>query len=239
MKMRVLGGMLCIFLFVSIVPTSSFAQCHNDYFPEDVNGDWEATSSDAWIVINYLNGSAPGKKDCLDVNNDGHIAPMDVMLVINYLNNPPSNILRLEYPSGEAGAFTSNNAYFSSSASARRLDIVVQSEAGGGFDSLIFNLELSQSFRKYGITWVRLEEGRTYLFGDIASNYTKEFIFRPTFWDGEGHTISCNRPTGMVTVNDVSYDGGNVDKLDISYLLRCYSNDLLLSGSLLYDKNSN
>lgn len=68
---------------------------HNDYLPEDVDGDGSITPLDPLVIINYLNshgsgsiesegeGESPGD---LDVNGDGVVSPLDILIVINTLN---------------------------------------------------------------------------------------------------------------------------------------------------------
>lgn len=68
---------------------------HNDYLPEDVDGDGAITPLDPLVIINYLNshgsgniqpageGESPGD---LDVNGDGIVSPLDILIVINTLN---------------------------------------------------------------------------------------------------------------------------------------------------------
>jgi hypothetical protein len=68
---------------------------HNDYLPQDVDGDGAITPLDPLVIINYLNshgsgiiqpageGESPGD---LDVNGDGVVSPLDILIVINTLN---------------------------------------------------------------------------------------------------------------------------------------------------------
>lgn len=68
---------------------------HNNYQPEDTNGDRFVSAIDALVVINFLNSEMQtnlSQRDPLspslfvDVNNDGTASPLDALLVINFLN---------------------------------------------------------------------------------------------------------------------------------------------------------
>ncbi|WP_231603365.1 dockerin type I domain-containing protein [Neorhodopirellula pilleata] len=65
---------------------------HNPDYPEDVNGDGDASALDALIIINFLNEFNPGPVGPgdpamgYDVNGDGQVTALDALLVINELN---------------------------------------------------------------------------------------------------------------------------------------------------------
>jgi len=86
-----LGGSAATDTFVITVIENQLP-FHNPDYPEDVNGDGDASALDALIIINFLNEFSPGPVgpgDPLlgyDVNADGQVTALDALLVINELN---------------------------------------------------------------------------------------------------------------------------------------------------------
>lgn len=86
-----LGGSAATDAFVIAVIENELP-FHNPDFPEDVNGDGDASALDALIIINFLNEFSPGPVGPgdpvmgYDVNGDGQVTALDALLVINELN---------------------------------------------------------------------------------------------------------------------------------------------------------